>query len=211
MVSMRVDYSPGDFHQIVDSMYARFFKRLIDLVISFCILVCASWLLMIVLIGYLITLGFPILYIQQRIGRNEKLFYIMKFRTLRTNGETVQSRRFLWGDLLRRTSLDELPQLFNVLKGEMSLIGPRALPVEYLPLFSAEQRKRFSVLPGITGWAQVNGRHSISWKKKFELDNYYVDHISFSLDMKILFKTMVLLLSFQPDQSLQEEKFTGHD
>ena len=153
----------------------------------------------------------PVFFIQERIGKGEKIFRLIKFRSLRNTGINLKEREFWLGNILRRTSLDELPQLFNVLKGEMSLIGPRALPVEYLPLFSAEQRKRFSVLPGITGWAQVNGRHSISWKKKFELDNYYVDHISFLLDMKILFKTLVLLLSFQPDRSLQEEKFTGHD
>ena len=112
--------------------------------------------------------------------------------------------------MLRASNLDELPQLWNVLKGEMSLIGPRPLPVEYLPLFSEEQKKRFEVKPGITGWAQVNGMHSVPWKQKLELDNYYVDHVSLMLDIRIVIKTLVLFLSFKKDRSLEEEKFTGY-
>ncbi len=105
--------------------------------------------------------------------------------------------------------MDEWPQLWNVLRGEMSLVGPRPLPVEYDKLFSAEQRRRFLVKPGITGWAQVNGRHSIAWKEKLELDQYYVQHVSFLLDISIIIKTAILLLSFKKDRSLEEEKFTG--
>ncbi len=111
--------------------------------------------------------------------------------------------------MLRASNLDELPQLWNVLKGEMTLIGPRPLPIEYLPLFAEEQKKRFNIKPGITGWAQVNGRHSISWKEKLKLDTYYVDHVSLKLDLIILIKTVGLLLSFKKDRSLEEEKFTG--
>lgn len=133
-----------------------------------------------------------------------------KFRTLSVDeNKDLQQRRFILGDVLRKTSLDELPQLWNVLNGEMSLVGPRPLPVEYDQLFSEEQRKRLEVKPGITGWAQVHGRHSISWKEKLDLDNWYVKNISFIIDMQILYKTVVLLLSFKKDRSLEEEKFTG--
>lgn len=133
-----------------------------------------------------------------------------KFRTLSVDeNKDLQQRRFILGDVLRKTSLDELPQLWNVLNGEMSLVGPRPLPVEYDQLFSEEQRKRLEVKPGITGWAQVHGRHSINWKEKLKLDIWYVNNISFLIDMKVLFKTVVLLLSFKKDQSLEEEKFTG--
>lgn len=133
-----------------------------------------------------------------------------KFRTLSVDqSKPVQMRKFTLGNILRASNLDELPQLWNVLKGEMSLIGPRPLPVEYLGLFSEEQKKRFEVKPGITGWAQVNGRHSISWKEKLELDTYYVDHISLMLDIRIIIKTFVLFLSFKKDRSLEEEKFKG--
>src|SRR5690606_6834910 len=183
----------------------------LDFVLAGLVLISLSWLFLLILILYMLSYQLPVFFMQERIGKGEKIFRLIKFRSLKNTRVNLKEREFWLGNILRRTSLDELPQLLNVLKGEMSLIGPRALPVEYQPLFSSEQRKRFSVLPGITGWAQVNGRHSISWKKKFELDNYYVDHISFLLDMKILFKTMVLLLSFQPDRSLLEEKFTGHD
>ena len=123
---------------------------------------------------------------------------------------THQQRRFLLGDILRYLSLDELPQVWNVLKGDMSFIGPRPLPTEYLSLFSQEQQMRHTIKPGITGWAQVNGRHSISWQQKFELDNYYLAHLSFGLDLTIFYKTIVLLLSFNKDQSLAEEKFKGN-
>lgn len=133
-----------------------------------------------------------------------------KFRTLSVDeNKDLQQRRFILGDVLRKTSLDELPQLWNVLNGEMSLVGPRPLPVEYDNLFSPDQRRRFTVKPGLTGWAQVNGRHSITWKEKLELDNWYVKNISFVFDIRILFKTVVLLLSFNKDRSLEEEKFTG--
>jgi len=113
------------------------------------------------------------------------------------------------GNLLRRTSLDELPQLWNVMKGEMSLVGPRPLPVQYLPLFSPEQRRRHSIRPGITGLAQVNGRHGISWEEKFSYDLYYVQHVSFLYDVHIMAMTVGLLFSFKRDVSLEEKAFTG--
>ena len=154
---------------------------------------------------------FSFFYRQKRIGRGEATFDLIKFRTLTNKDiEPLSARTFWLGNLLRSTSLDELPQIWNIVKGEMSWIGPRPLPMEYGSLFSEEQKKRFQVRPGISGWAQVNGRHSVSWQKKFELDNYYVDRISFKLDLLILFKTIVLLLSFRKDNSLQEEKFKGN-
>lgn len=150
-------------------------------------------------------------FIQKRIGRNEKIFRLAKFRTLKENDLLpLDQRRFAFGNLLRSTSLDELPQLLNVLKGEMSFIGPRPLLVEYLPLFTAAERERHLVRPGITGWAQVNGRNSISWAEKFRLDVFYVRHVSLSLDLEIFFKTLRLLLSFKKDKSFEESKFTGN-
>ena len=155
-------------------------------------------------------------FIQQRAGEGERIFSMIKFKTMNdasdANGQLhpPEIRLIKAGKFIRRTSLDELPQLIHVLKGDMSLIGPRPLPLEYLKLYDAGQRKRHVVKPGITGWAQINGRHSISWKQKFELDNYYVRHISIGLDLLILFKTIVLLLSFRKDNSLAEQKFTGN-
>jgi lipopolysaccharide/colanic/teichoic acid biosynthesis glycosyltransferase len=154
---------------------------------------------------------FPIFFKQKRIGQNNLSFWMWKFRTLSANEKLpLAERNFMWGKLLRFTSLDELPQLWNVLRGEMSFIGPRPLPEEYLPLYSKEQIKRHEVKPGVTGWAQVNGRNAIPWKKKFELDLYYCRNMSFGLDLIILIKTLGLILSFQKDVSLNEEKFKGN-
>src|SRR5207249_4823073 len=135
-------------------------------------------------------------FLQTRPGRNEKLFRIIKFKTMNnkrnSNGELLPDadRLTLIGKFIRKTSIDEMPQLLNVIKGDMSLIGPRPLLVEYLPLYNKFQKRRHEVRPGITGWAQVNGRNAISWSQKFEYDIYYVDHVSFALDMKILFLTL---------------------
>jgi lipopolysaccharide/colanic/teichoic acid biosynthesis glycosyltransferase len=135
---------------------------------------------------------------------------MLKLRTLSVNlDKALTERQFLYGRILRFTNLDELPQLWNVLKGEMSLVGPRPLPVEYANLFSKEQNIRHQVLPGITGLAQVNGKNDLSWDEKFKLDLEYVNKVSFVLDIKILFKTLTLVLSFRKDTSLIEEKFTG--
>lgn len=172
-------------------------------------LILLSWLFFLIFLLYLLSFQFPFFFWQERIGKDLKTVEVVKFRTLADVTGTTQERRFLLGDVLRYLSLDELPQVWNVLKGEMSFIGPRPLPKEYLPLFTSQQLKRHSVRPGITGWAQVNGRHSISWAQKFELDLHYIKHISLSLDTLILFKTMVLLFSFRKDKSLSEEKFTG--
>jgi lipopolysaccharide/colanic/teichoic acid biosynthesis glycosyltransferase len=185
-------------------------KELLDFVVALIVLVILSWLFLLIILCYLLTGERSLFFRQERLGRGEKVFVLWKFRTLKADDKLpMDKRKFALGSLLRFLSLDELPQLWNVLKGEMSLVGPRPLPVAYQPLFSAEQRKRFTVKPGITGWAQVNGRHGIPWKKKFELDNWYVDNQSFWLDLRIIFKTIVLLLSFKNDTSLEEQPFTG--
>lgn len=186
------------------------FKRIFDVVVSVSVLVVLSWLVLLIVILYTVSFQFPVFFKQARIGHNEKIFLLLKFRTLKTTGVSLNDRKFWLGNILRFTSLDEIPQMLNVLKGEMAVIGPRPLPVEYLPLFSQEQRKRHTVKPGITGWAQVNGRHSITWTKKFELDIFYINNRTFGLDMKILFKTLLLLMSFKKDNSLLEQKFTGN-
>jgi lipopolysaccharide/colanic/teichoic acid biosynthesis glycosyltransferase len=136
---------------------------------------------------------------------------LLKFRSLKPANLPLEQRTFFMGNILRSTSIDELPQLINVIKGDMSLIGPRPLPVEYYDLFSDTQKQRHEVKPGITGLAQINGRSQISWSKKFEYDLYYVQNISFLLDLKIAIKTILLVLSFKKDRSLKEEKFLGND
>lgn len=190
--------------------YEHYGKRLLDVFFTLLLLVGTSWLFLLILLFYVVTFQFPIFFFQERIGKDGNPFQIVKFRTLEDTSSTSLKRKFWLGNLLRFFSLDELPQLWNVLKGEMSLIGPRPLPVEYLPLYSVEQLKRHHVRPGITGMAQVSGRHSISWQQKFELDIEYVQHISFALDLQLFFRTIVLLLSFRKDNSLEEEKFKGN-
>ena len=190
--------------------YSIHFKRLTDIFFSLIVIILFGWLLVVIILLYVLFFQFPVFFSQNRVGKNQRPFSLVKFRSLIDLSNPIEKKKFLLGDVLRYFSLDELPQLWNVLKGDMSLIGPRPLPVEYLGLMNEDQKKRHQVLPGITGWAQVNGRHSISWRKKFELDLYYIDHVSFKLDMLILFKTIVLLLSFQKDKSLTEEKFNGN-
>lgn len=186
------------------------FKRVLDLAMVLVIFCLSILVILLIVLCYLVSLEFPLLYSQKRVGRNGTLFTLWKFRTLSQNESLpLEKRTFKLGRFLRRTNLDELPQLWNVLKGEMSLIGPRALPVEYLPLMNEQQRQRHQVLPGITGWAQVNGRSEISWQRKFELDVYYLKHVSLLLDLEIILKTVFLLISFRQDKSLLEEKFKG--
>jgi len=190
--------------------YIHTLKPVLDFIMAMVALILFSWLIALIVLAYILTLQFPIFFKQPRLGKDGKVFRMWKFRTLsEATSMTLQQRRFILGDVLRKTNMDEWPQLWNVLRGEMSLVGPRPLPVEYDKLFSAEQRRRFLVKPGITGWAQVNGRHSIAWKEKLELDQYYVQHVSFLLDISIIIKTAILLLSFKKDRSLEEEKFTG--
>jgi lipopolysaccharide/colanic/teichoic acid biosynthesis glycosyltransferase len=185
-------------------------KNILDGLAAFILLLSLSWLFIILFLVYLILWEFPIFFTQKRVGKNNLSFRMWKFRTLSLNEKLpLTERNFLWGSFLRFTSLDELPQLWNILRGEMSFVGPRPLPEEYLPLYSKDQIKRHEVKPGITGWAQINGRNSIAWLEKFELDLYYVKNVSLKLDLIILVKTLTLILSFKKDVSLEEEKFIG--
>lgn len=194
------------------NLYSHYLKRISDIVISIIAIVLLSWLIIIITFIYLISFHFPILYFQERIGKNGKSFLLYKFRTLSNHpAHSLLQRQFRYGVFLRKFSLDELPQFFNVLKGDMSLVGPRPLPIEYAPLFSEQQNQRHNVRPGITGLAQINGRNSISWKKKLEFDQHYVKHLSFWMDQKILLTTIILIFSFKDDVSLQEKKFTGKE
>ncbi len=186
-------------------------KRIFDILLSCLLLAAFSWLFLAIIFAYLISTRHPVFFIQPRIGMAGKVFRLIKFRTLKTGDQLpADDRRFPLGDFLRRTSLDELPQLWNVVRGDMSLVGPRPLLVEYGPLFNDEQRQRHLVRPGITGWAQVNGRNQVSWTEKFQLDLYYIRHISFWLDMKILLMTLYVLFAFRKDTSLTEKRFDGN-
>lgn len=178
-------------------MYERYIKRIIDFIIVFCVLlVIWPFLLIIIVLLLLFNEGTSAFFTQERPGYKGKIFKIIKFKTMTdecdADGQLLPDADRLTkvGRFVRSTSIDELPQLINVLKGDMALIGPRPLLPQYLPLYSKEQMRRHEVRPGITGWAQVNGRNAISWTKKFELDVWYVDHISFFLDLKIIFLTM---------------------
>lgn len=177
-------------------MYKKYFKRIIDFSIALVGLIFLSPIFIVVTIGlYFANQGKPFFF-QERPGLEERIFNIIKFKTMNdkrdANGELLPDADRLTpiGAFVRKTSLDEIPQLINVLKGDMSIIGPRPLRTYYLPLYSEIQKTRHNVRPGITGWAQVNGRNAISWSKKFELDVFYVNHISFALDVQIFFLTI---------------------
>ena len=194
-------------------------KRLFDIVVSMISLVLLIPLFGILYICIWINLGTPIIFSQLRPGLNAKPFVMYKFRTMRDadgeNGPTLpdEVRLTNFGKFLRSTSMDELPELWNVLKGEMSLVGPRPLLMEYLTLYSAEQARRHNLLPGITGWAQINGRNSLSWEEKFKLDVWYVDNHSFFLDLKILFltiKNIFIREVISADGVATMNKFTGN-
>ncbi len=170
-------------------------KRLIDVIASSTLIIVTLPLSLPTAVIVAKVMGNPVLFKQTRPGKNEKPFQILKFRTMTderdSNGELLPDykRMTKTGNFIRKTSIDELPQLINVLKGDLSLVGPRPLLMEYLPLYTEEQKKRHLVKPGITGWAQVNGRNAISWEDKFKLDVWYVENQSFKLDMYILYKT----------------------
>ncbi|MFY7880106.1 MAG: sugar transferase [Lacibacter sp.] len=180
----------------LNQLYRVGLKRCLDIAASFILLVVFSPILLLITILQLFFHKGKVLFRQQRPGYREKLFYILKFKTMSdevdSNGQLLPDvkRLTVWGSFLRKTSLDELPQLINILKGDMSLVGPRPLLVEYLSRYNERQKIRHFVRPGITGWAQVNGRNAISWDQKFELDIWYVEQLSFWLDIKILFKTL---------------------
>ncbi len=168
----------------------RLIKRLFDLLVSLIGLLVLSPLLLILALLVRVNLGSPVLFCQPRPGYKGRIFKLYKFRSMKDGTGTDEERMTKFGRLLRASSLDELPELFNVLKGEMSLVGPRPLLVQYLERYNAEQARRHDVRPGITGWAQVHGRNAISWEEKFRLDVWYVDHQSLWLDLKILFMTV---------------------
>lgn len=182
-------------------MYKNFFKRFFDFWIALIALLCLSPILLIVTIWlHFANKGAGAFFTQDRPGKDAKIFKVIKFKSMTderdAQGKLLPDAQRLTavGKFVRSTSLDELPQLFNVLKGDMALIGPRPLRVHYLPLYSTEQARRHEVRPGITGWAQVNGRNNISWTKKFEFDVWYVDHVSLGLDLKILYLTVAKVL-----------------
>ena len=195
-------------------MYKYFIKRLLDFIIVFCaLLILWPILLLITIWLHFANKGAGAFFFQERPGKDERLFKVIKFKTMTDerdeNGKLLPDavRLTKVGRFVRSTSIDELPQLINVLKGDMALIGPRPLMPKYLPLYSPEQRRRHEVRPGITGWAQVNGRNNISWTKKFELDVWYVDHCSFALDVKIILMTIKKVL-FREDISKEGEATT---
>ena len=177
-------------------MYKNFLKRLIDFLLSTAAFILALPIFILVAVLLMIANKGKAFFFQARPGKDEKIFKVIKFKTMTdergADGELLSDadRLTTIASFVRKTSLDEIPQLLNVIKGDMSLIGPRPLAIQYLSLYSEKQRRRHSVKPGISGWAQVNGRNNISWKRKFELDIWYIDHLSFLLDLKIVFLTI---------------------
>jgi lipopolysaccharide/colanic/teichoic acid biosynthesis glycosyltransferase len=185
--------------------YASYGKRMLDVTGVVVFALFFGWLFILIVLVYLLTFQWPVFYSSSRIGKNRQYFVMYKFRTLHVNDTLPpEQRRFWLGNFLRATNLDELPQLWNVLKGEMSLVGPRPLPVEYDQLFTPAQNKRHNVLPGITGWAQVNGKNSLPWEEKFEYDLMYVHDMSLGLDLRIMVKTVLLMVRMEKDVSLTE-------
>ena len=198
-------------------MYRAFFKRFIDLSLSIVLLfILSPVFLFIIVLLYSFYGKRNVFFLQDRPGKNSKVFRVIKFKTMSdeyTSDYKLLSdseRITIIGKFLRLTSIDELPQLMNVLKGDMSVIGPRPLLVEYLPLYNKEQARRHQIRPGITGWAQVNGRNAISWTKKFELDVWYVDNMSFFLDLKIIYLTVIEVFRCSDIEGHStEENFNG--
>lgn len=201
-------------------MYRKVLKRILDIVLSFTALSILWPVIAVVAALVKCKLGSPVIFKQRRPGKNEKIFEMYKFRTMTDardeNGDLLpdEVRLTKFGEFLRSTSLDELPELWNILKGDMSLVGPRPLLVQYLPLYNEEQKHRHDVRPGLTGWAQVNGRNAISWKKRFEYDVEYVRNLSFAMDIKIVFltiKTVLIKEGISSENSATMESFTGNE
>ena len=198
----------------------KYIKRSLDLITALFLVIILSPIMLIAAILIAVNRDGPILFKQERPGKDGKIFTVNKFRTMSTklrdkNGNELSDfeRMTKIGNILRKTSVDELPQLFNIIKGEMSFIGPRPLLKEYLELYSPEQMRRHEVLPGISGWAQVNGRNTLTWEEKFAYDVYYVDHYSFKMDLKIFIKTIENVVSQDGINSNSEntmEKFQGN-
>ena len=202
-------------------MYKHFFKRLIDFIIVLCVLL-AIWPILLVITVWLhfANKGAGAFFLQERPGKDGRIFKVIKFKTMTDERDAEgnllpdEQRLTKVGKFVRSTSIDELPQLVNVLKGDMALIGPRPLLPQYLPLYNKVQARRHEVRPGITGWAQCHGRNAISWTKKFELDVWYVDHCSFLLDLKIIFLTIKKVLvreGISSETSATMEAFTGNN
>lgn len=201
--------------------YQYYLKRFLDVSISgFFLIVASPFLLVMIVVLYFANKKSGVFFLQDRPGKDGKIFKVIKFKTMTDekdeNGKLLPNMDRITpiGTLFRRLSFDELPQFLNVLKGDMSLIGPRPLMVYYLPLYSKEQLRRHDVRPGITGWAQINGRNSISWTKKFELDVFYVDHISFLFDTKIFFQTIKRILireGINSSEGVTMPPFDGHN
>ena len=200
-------------------MYRRFGKRLLDILISLLSLIVLSPLLLIVAAIVRISLGSPVIFTQVRPGLNGKLFRLYKFRSMTDQkddtGELLPDDKRLtrFGKSLRKTSLDELPELWNIIKGDMGVVGPRPLLVQYLPLYNAKQKRRHDIRPGLTGYAQVNGRNAISWTERFTMDCWYVDNLSFGLDLKIIIATVGKVFSrsgISSSTNATMEAFTGN-
>lgn len=202
-------------------MYKHFFKRLIDFILVLCVLLVIWPILLIITVWlHFANKGSGTFFTQDRPGKNGKIFKVIKYKTMTDERDTEGNllpdadRLTKVGRFVRSTSIDELPQLINVLKGDMALIGPRPLLPQYLPLYSPEQARRHEVRPGITGWAQINGRNAISWTKKFEYDVWYVDHCSFLLDLKIVFLTIKKVFireGISQEGQATMEFFNGHN
>ena len=202
-------------------MYKHFFKRVLDFIISLIALICISPILLVVTIWlHFANKGAGAFFFQERPGKNGKIFKVIKYKTMTderdVEGNLLPDEKRLTkvGKFVRSTSIDELPQLINVLKGDMALIGPRPLLVQYLPLYSKEQARRHEVRPGISGWAQCHGRNAISWTEKFKLDVWYVDHVSLLTDLKVIFITIKKVLMRKDINSATAatmEAFNGHN
>ena len=201
-----------------NTIYSKYVKRIIDILLSLIVIVLFFWLYLIVAILVRVKLGSHVIFKQPRPGKDEKVFNLYKFRTMTDardkDGNLLPDEDRLpeFGKKLRATSLDELPEFFNILKGDMSFVGPRPLLVKYLPLYNEEQRHRHDVRPGLTGWAQVNGRNLLSWEDRFEKDIFYVNHISFLMDLKIVFMTVAVVFRHNDINSATDatmEAFTG--
>lgn len=199
-------------------MIYKYIKRILDIISSLLAIIILSPLLVVTAVLVKTKLGSPVLFKQERPGKDEKIFTLMKFRTMTDerdeNGELLpdEVRLTKFGKFLRSTSIDELPELFNILKGDMSVIGPRPLLVKYLPRYNEHQHRRHEVRPGLSGWAQVNGRNSISWEEKFDLDVEYVDNYSLSKDINILFMTVMSVIKrdgINSDNDVTMEEFMG--
>ena len=212
---MRTGYEVKKLHR----PYEKYFKRPFDLLCGFAALTVFCWLYIILAIMIRIKLGSPILFTQERPGKDEKIFKLYKFRTMTDekdeNGKLLpdEMRLTRFGKMLRATSLDEIPEVFNIIKGDMSVVGPRPLLVKYLPLYSEEQKHRHDVRPGLSGHAQVNGRNSVSWEEKFKLDVEYVYNITFLGDLKIIFctvrKAFIKREGISSQTSVTMEEFKG--